>query len=241
MLDTPGWRALCADLQELRAWEREARLNDVTWWLHDDGTHEFHCYSLYRYHCGGLPYVVADERCYDFGCMGNADRLMPGMIVELGANPYYDHWVSFPLNGPTMLLAGDRLGFVYSCVFDERDDAWHAVILCNMHGQPHDMTDPVWGVVRHRIARIEWYCQQFRGVLPWDRPYKAPGDITQGPLEGRLRSFLWYMQTLGEDTDSDVDSLAESEDAAEVHLGIFPSQQYLDALLASTALVQAEQ
>lgn len=162
------------------------------------------------------------------------------MIVELGANPYYDHWVGFPLNGPTMLLAGDRLGFVYSCVFDERDDAWHAVILCNMHGQPHDMTDPVWGVVRHRIARIEWYCQQFRGVLPWDRAFKAPGDITQGPLEGRLRSFLWYMQTIGEDTDSDVDSLAESEDAAEVHLGIFPSQDFLDSLLPPALSAQAQ-
>jgi hypothetical protein len=206
MLDTPGWHTLCALPQELRAWEREARIHNVGGWPCPDGT-------------------------YDFGGIDKAERLLPGMIVSLGVNPHYDHWVSFPWTGETMRLHDTRYGFVYSCVFDERADAWDAVILCNMRGAPLDVTDPVWGVVRHRVARIDWYCQQFRGIEPRDRPNKAPGDITQGPLEDRLRSFLWYMQNIDYDTDSDVDSLAESVDGTEVYVGIAPSQAYLDALL----------
>ena len=136
----------------------------------------------------------------------------------------------------TMRLPGERLGFVYSCLFDEREDAWHAVILCNVLQDDAHWPDPVWGIVRYRIGRIDWYCQQFRGVEPYDRPYKVAGDITQGPLERRLQSFVWYVQNLGDDTDSDVDSLAESVDAMDVNLGLFPPQEYLDRLLPQTLL-----
>jgi len=231
MLDAPGWRWLCANLQELWAWERETSMHDVIGWPRADGTYEFNCYSLYQSYSSGLPYVLADGRCYDFGCIGNAERLMPGMIVELCCNRHYDIWVGFPWTMQTMRLWGERLGFVYSCVFDERDDRWDAIILCNMQGHGFDMTYPVWGMVRYSIQRIDWYCQQFRGVEPFQRPYKVPGDITQGSLEMRLRSFMSYLRNLDEDTDSDAESLADSDNAAEVNIGIAPSQEFLDAVL----------
>jgi hypothetical protein len=132
MLDTPGWRALCADLQQIRAWEWEPRMNKVTGYPCDDGTYEFDCYSLYQSYSSGLPYVLADRRCYDFGGIGNAEKLMPGLIVELRSNEHYDVWTSLPWTGQTLRVPRSTLGFVYSCLFNERDDRWHAIISCTI-------------------------------------------------------------------------------------------------------------
>lgn len=39
-------------------------------WPRADGTYEFNCYSLYQSYSSGLPYVLADGRCYDSGALG---------------------------------------------------------------------------------------------------------------------------------------------------------------------------
>jgi hypothetical protein len=190
MLGARAWVQALRD-PEWPAWWAEMYACAMDFWLtlaylNNAGDDEWNAYNLYQ----------GRNTTYRFGSLQGAHPVAPGMIVLVCENPWYPLKVWVQETETMAELDEPRFGFVHSCAFDEKRDAWRVAIVVNLSRAGHVWEHPVWGVAYREIQRVEWYCQQFGAVVPYVLGEEAASVLSDSHAgdEDRLHAFVLWLK-----------------------------------------------
>lgn len=180
-LRDPDWPAWWAEMYAcaMDFWLTLAYLNNV-------GDDQWNAYNLYQ----------GRDTTYRFGRLQGAHPVASGMIVVVCENPWYPLKVWVQETETMALLDEPRFGFVHTCAFDEKRDAWQVAIVVNLSRAGHAWEHPVWGVAYKEIHRVEWYCHQFGAVVPYVLGEEAASVLSnwEASDEDRLHAFVLWLK-----------------------------------------------